>query len=194
MEIQNYDVMSLSTCGIRYQQRIRQFVGLDRDIDKRPTDGTDIGPTAWGHSQCHFRAVSPSTARIRARTELRMLAADLGELPPGFISGGEQVNNTDTYNTESVSLTRPGEENTAIFSYIHWNHKVNERNHTSIFANRDTLDNEKYFLIHFKASWKKTNLSDLIATTGLVILPKLDPNPTFWLVWHWNLTDDFEKQ
>ena len=40
-------------------------------------------------------------------------------------------------------------------------------------------------------SWKKANLRDLIAATGLVILPKLDPNPTFWPEWH--LMDDLEN-
>ena len=38
---------------------------------------------------------------------------------------------------------------------------------------------------------KKANPSDLIAKTGIVILHKFDPNPTFWPVWH--LTEDIEN-
>ena len=40
----------------------------------------------------------------------------------------------------------------------------------------------------------KTNLRDLIAATGLVILLKFDPNHwVFQPVWPWNLMDDLEK-
>ena len=38
----------------------------------------------------------------------------------------------------------------------------------------------------------KGNLRDLIATTGLVILFKSDPNQFCSPVWSWNLTDDLE--
>ena len=40
---------------------------------------------------------------------------------------------------------------------------------------------------------KKANLRDLIAVTGLVILPQSDPNHRFEPVWPWNFTDDLKN-